>query len=825
MKRGFIFTMDAMIALSVMIMIILTIAFVSFETVLPEKKYEKLNFVADDMMNLLAHLEVYEVQDTSTIEDLIGKGEIAKRDLNKTVLDLIASFWYKGNYTIAENISRDVLEGLTDDFCLNLTLGKETMYSSCSSSPEDVAVSSRIESGYEPGKPGFGYIARAFLTSITNKRDSSYVYFGGYVGEGNISRELILPPYDSISSAYMEFYVGDDFNLYINGNFSGRYSRNLSQSSNMTADKWYLSSSNFSFFQEGKNNVSINFTGRSYIGGGYIKVTYNTTQMAPTEVLGVSNISLPGIYGVINLYDSFYVPGDLSSMRIFLDFETNAPLFMNIGNTTVYQGNTTILRDNSTLFTKLNYSYLSQRTVPIRIGHYSLNDTNTTGYVTDVVLTTSRVDDMNLCDVDSFPPKNITPDCNSTSTDVQNVRLDLAKVLDKNFVEVILNNSGNRVGLVSYKSTVPTDWITDLTNDNDHLESEIDGYGAKPGQRCLCCAIYEAAGILTDPSRNKFIVLMSDGSAASAPVGQCPIGPDTNPGQAAVNEACDAYQNHNIKVYTIGFGENANNTLLQEIAACGGGKWYASTNYTGLEEIYNETAKEIGGLSVVYEFQTVISTNVNSSLYPDSFIELIYTPVIIPQEYGEISLTRDGNRLSDFTGDSVDIPCKEGWYDISQDVKVVDAKMTSYSAEFWTDRLSINSSATGNWNRFYWLGDFGNNYLILGDPYIVQVPIGLIDSGNNSFCMGSGFNVTNATGGSPDSKLVYTMRVKGSVGYGSTFNSSELANDDAIDRLIDEIQDYVNITTDDIEMNTKDVGGIQWLWGPSLLKVIIWNGE
>ena len=42
MKKGFIFTMDAMIALSVMVMIILTIAFVRFETILPEKTYQKL---------------------------------------------------------------------------------------------------------------------------------------------------------------------------------------------------------------------------------------------------------------------------------------------------------------------------------------------------------------------------------------------------------------------------------------------------------------------------------------------------------------------------------------------------------------------------------------------------------------------------------------------------------------------------------------------------------------------------------------------------------------------------------------------------------------
>lgn len=810
--KGFIFTMDAMIALSVMIMVILTVAFMEFETILPEKKYQKLNFVADDTMNLLAHLEVHEVQDTPTIKDLIDRGEIVERNLNNSVLDLITSFWYKNNYTIAGNISKDVLEGLTDDICLNLTLGTETMYSSCNTSSENAAVSSRIESGYQPGKPALGFIARAFLTSITNKRDSSYVYFGGYSGEGNISRELNLPSYDSISDVYMELYTGDDFDMYINGYLSGHYKQNLSEASNMTADKWDLSSSNFSFFQDGINNITINFTeGMSYIGGGYIKVTYNTSQMAPDEIWGLSNISLPGIYGIINLYDSLYVPGDLTSMEIFLNFETNSPLFMNVGNETVFHGNVSTLIQNSTLFTLLDYDYLSQRTVPIRIGHYSLNETDKTGYATDVILTTSRVNAMNDIDIP-----------NGT---VNISRIDAAIELDKTFVNIILNNTGNRVGLVSYKSTVPTEWIVDLTGDNVTLINEINAYDAKPGQRCLCCAIHEAKSLLTDPSRKKYIVLMSDGGAGSAPTGQCPLGPKTDSGQAAVNEACDAFQNHDIQVYTIGFGEDADNALLQDIADCGNGTWKASTNYTGLEEIYKGLASQMAGPSVIYDFQSIISSEANSTLHPDSYIELNYTPVILPREYGEISLTRDGNRFRDFTGDSVDIPCKEGWYNISEDVKIVDSKMTSYSAEFWTDRLSVNSSATGDWQMVFNLSDFGYNYLILGDPYIVQVPVGLMSSGKNSMCMGSGFNVTNATGGSPDSRLVYTIRVRGSVGYGNAFNSSEVANDDAIDRLIEKIQNYVNITSDDVEINAKNVGGIEWLWGPSLLKVIVWENE
>ncbi len=402
-------------------------------------------------------------------------------------------------------------------------------------------------------------------------------------------------------------------------------------------------------------------------------------------------------------------------------------------------------------------------------------------------------------------------------------RIEAAKELDKIFVNIVLNHTGNKVGLVSYKATVPTDWIVPLTNDNETLIDEINYYDAKPGQRCLCCAIHEAKLLLTDPSRKRYILLMSDGSAEKTTPSDCPSDYTGDPKQDAINEACDAYENHGIEVYTVGFGEDADNALLQDIADCGNGKWAASTNYTGLEEIYREFAKEIGGPSIVYQFQTIVSTNINSTLHPSSYILLNYSPDVIPYEYGEISLNKEGNRLGDLTGETVDKPCKEGWYDISSEVKVVDARMTSYSAEFWTDRLEVNSSATGDWTRVFWLGDFGNNYLILGDPYVVEIPAELISAGNNSVCMGSGFNVTNTTGGSPDSRLLYTMRVRGIVGYGQAFNTSEEADNDAMDRLIDKIKEYVNVNTDDVEIKTKTVSGIQWLWGPSLLKIITWS--
>jgi hypothetical protein len=74
----------------------------------------------------------------------------------------------------------------------------------------------------------------------------------------------------------------------------------------------------------------------------------------------------------------------------------------------------------------------------------------------------------------------------------------------------------------------------------------------------------------------------------------------------------------------------------------------------------------------------------------------------------------------------------------------------------------------------------------------------------------------------PWSSFEYTYLVKGLVGYGNIFNSSQLASDDAIQRLISQIG-AEGISAESIEVDAQSVQGIQWLWGPSLFKILSWE--
>ena len=74
----------------------------------------------------------------------------------------------------------------------------------------------------------------------------------------------------------------------------------------------------------------------------------------------------------------------------------------------------------------------------------------------------------------------------------------------------------------------------------------------------------------------------------------------------------------------------------------------------------------------------------------------------------------------------------------------------------------------------------------------------------------------------PWSSFEYTYLVKGLVGYGDVFNSSEIAINDAVERLMRQIGSE-GISAENIQTDTQSTQGIKWLWGPALFKILIWD--
>jgi len=942
MKKAFVFTLDAIIVLGLVIGMAFFLLAFSFSYSSPELKYQRLYYAGKDMLNVMQEVKIESMQDNPVVQEYFSKGILVQDDLNKTLLDVIGSFWAEGNLTEARNLTNSTFAQIFNgtNFDYELLIDGQEIHEKNVSAATYLARLSTIVSGYDIGKPVSGYSARTRLTKV-NRIASHYIYFGGYIGDGNISVNFTLPQFDNILSSTMEMNAGNNFSLYINGNFAGAYMKNAN--SNISADKWNIDNAYLQHFVQGNNIININFTSNRsmFIGGGYIKITCNTSELVESKEMFGENATkteiMPGIEGIINEYSSFYVPGSLKNISIYLHYRSNLTVFMTVGNKTVYEGNSslegekTLELNNTYLSGLLDYSELSNKTTPYRIGLFNVSYITIGVYgIGDPVLVTDVSGSMDDCAIYAEPLYNCTYNCllgggfkscivadPSLCTGkvcggtcgiavgheviCNKTKLDVAKEADKIFVDMVLNESvqGNRVGLVAYSNNIRS--YTNLTSNETLLNNSIDSY-APTSTTCICCGINRATsmlGDLSDGSRKRIEIVMTDGIAnvqCSENNAAADLDGDGNVSDArddAINASCMAYQNYGITIYTVGYGASeyeVDNNTLEKIAECGNGKYYYS-NITELAETFKEIALEVINASYVAQTIEVLGGSETTRLWPDSYIRLEYESALKPTGYGEVMLTFESPNLGNMSGNETitdnTTGTKEGWYYIPENMNVVDAKITSYSSNYWTDRLYVNSSKTSGWARIYWLADYGINYTSLGDPFTVQVPVSYIGTGNNSVRIGTGLSSANGTGGSPDDRVIYSLKIDGIVfeqysdvfprakgstvtvyydsngdnvydGYSQVSFGSDPSDifdpeNDSIDnsfmRLMDSLNfiwdanpnSYGNGTlenpydgvsqtnpidlqiTSDVEFDAVTASGITSLWGPATMEIRIWS--
>ena len=102
---------------------------------------------------------------------------------------MIGTLWLGGNESKAGNLTQKLLGNMTK--CYELTvlenINETTIDKSCPTYGDNIAAASRLASGIERGKAESGFVARAWATEV-EKNVSAYAYFGGFIGQGNISK-------------------------------------------------------------------------------------------------------------------------------------------------------------------------------------------------------------------------------------------------------------------------------------------------------------------------------------------------------------------------------------------------------------------------------------------------------------------------------------------------------------------------------------------------------------------------------------------------------------------------------------------------------------
>jgi len=499
-KKAIFFSIDAFIALGILFIFI----FMGYVIVLEKADSSKVHY---DVLKTLSTLKVSEF-DNAYVQSLVSSGAITNPDI--TLLEAIGNF-YVSNKTIATNITNEVLLGLDVKENIGIWYGPSLISVKNTTSLEkatSIQTAKQFVTGICDERTNTtcgvtGFSARAFLSSSSRTK---YTYLGGYVGDGNIT--LTTAYEGNITKAVLELAINKAFEVYINNNLIGSFA---GSPDTKTPVNYTLP---INLFQSGTNSIEIKGN-NLYIAGGFLKILYE----GGTEQEQIPKYYFPGIKGIINLYDGFYVPGTLNDLKISLHYDSPYEIALVMGNKTIYEnasnGNTTVSLTNSYLSSILDYNELSNKTTPLRLWLKNIS------YVTqggngeiDVVLITDVSGSMDWNMTEDYS-ESVIRNCNDpllTSPSTQ--RLSLAKCIDKDFVATILNSSTNsRIALVSFSSHANT--YTSLTRNQTLLNNTINSY-LPDSATCISCAINRAYQILeseSSPERPKAILVMSDGVA------------------------------------------------------------------------------------------------------------------------------------------------------------------------------------------------------------------------------------------------------------------------------------------------------------------------
>jgi len=135
--------------------------------------------------------------------------------------------------------------------------------------------------------------------------------------------------------------------------------------------------------------------------------------------------------------------------------------------------------------------------------------------------------------------------------------------------------------------------------------------------------------------------------------------------------------------------------------------YYASAEALG--DVYQTIGETI--ISTYIEQTLNIIGNIHTTLSPESYIEFTYDET--PTPFGLIITTE-----KQFDNAST------GTFFIPPDSTILETRINSYSGPRWTDEVLINT------NIIYKLSNYGSEYIPLGDPFSINIPVSYVGENN-----------------------------------------------------------------------------------------------
>jgi hypothetical protein len=225
-KKGYIFTTDALIALSVIVLTLIVASSIYLSR--PGSMLNK-GYFSQDLLDVLSDMNINETNN-AYVASLITGGVIT--NLDNSVLEQIGEFWAEGQQELAVNIFSNLSEGLIpENYGYGLWIDDELIYERNTTAERNLITSKSMISGISKNKTREGYNARAFARKT--RKNTNLIVKGDVVsssvrkpGAGNnlnevyVTYKVNLPNDATIIDAYWFIeaaWTDNKFKAYING--------------------------------------------------------------------------------------------------------------------------------------------------------------------------------------------------------------------------------------------------------------------------------------------------------------------------------------------------------------------------------------------------------------------------------------------------------------------------------------------------------------------------------------------------------------------------------------------------------------------------------
>ena len=513
MKKGLYFSFDSFLAVFILLtgFFLFRGFYVTDHTRTPVSELRDVGHVAEDFSQTFSEISMEEAFNSSFSQSIIQETILTESDLENSVVENAALLYGEGEVEKAEKIMEEFSEIIPGDYGFEVVFedehGREVIYGRGDREDADVVGrSARMVSGVSRDRSPRGYMSTASIGQA-GAENSEYFFFGNYIGEGNISAMMELPEHDKITSVYTEVDAGSNFSIEINGMDAGDYE--VSEEG-FFADGLQVCEEGTreevcSSLESGENLFEFDFDGEeASIGGGFIRVDYNRSySLDGSTDMGFERKRFPGIEGIINVYDSFTIPGELESLDFFLEYDTDVDIYMNLGNVTLHEGSgeqEVFIQDEDIeeAFGEkgLDHSFFSNSTAPVRIGVSDIGEIPGVDANPDVVSVTDVSGNMDARLHDSE----------------YHDKWEAAEAANTRFVEIFENATDARAGLSAFNDEIYA--YHPLTYDKEPLVSEMDDW-TTGGPTCIGCGVLTGTTNLLMrqfPEHKDYVKVFANGS-------------------------------------------------------------------------------------------------------------------------------------------------------------------------------------------------------------------------------------------------------------------------------------------------------------------------